>query len=852
MRFLSPARFRPLLTFYTLFFVVPLAPRLATGQTSPNSRSRPHTGKVPAPADQEQFVSYWTSETGWKSELQLRNNLVGQDLIVTPALRLPDGTETNLAAVTIKPQEVKSVDLDTAITATAAPQLVGKWGSIVLRYGSAGYRNLYAAMMIRKTGHPIVFHIDATGESQAFQSGGHEGIWWLPKNSTSDYLLLTNQGKNPIPLDLFLYDASGKAWRQKILLGPSATSRYSVRQLVQASGLAGSYGGLKISTSAHAGSLDTLHFLYDAIAGFSAILKMFDYDPGAKLKERDYAKTSVWTVRAPMLALSNPDLALAFPPGTTLQPQLFLRNTTAKFINVTLRFNWRTATTTGKAPGPTLPLSPYETRRIDVAALQDGKTLPADANWASVIITTDSKPDELIAVAASYDQSLRYGAQTPFSDQLSFKWEGGMWEYDPYHSSIITAGNGGTKPTQAAFTIFYNQGTQKYELEQTLQPDEQMWIDVGKLIREQVPDKNGKVLPADLTSGSYEVEDLTNRAIGTLFEGKVIYDKTYGHVAYGCASCCGYSDALVNFDPLPIPMSYGAQNGVYSHDGCWGNPYDVSYYFQNWFTANAAIATTDVSGYHTGVSVGSTSSSTYGDLQFGQTPDICPIQTFSAGGGDNVLPGFDVGYNAYIAVDHITSATSCIFAGTFNTPYIYMGDANRGTYRTAEQIHVIPDLQNYSGYFEDTGQSRNYGQGSPANGPTSNLSNADEDGIANDCYLWNNANKIYQPFDYDVTFPYAHQAQVHQFGSAYNPLENSSATITWDMRTVLDTTNQQSPTAYVNYNHTCYPAHQIKVNGTVIYSYTPPDNSPPYLFDCLVSHINKVVGVTQPVVVLTH
>ena len=77
----------------------------------------------------------------------------------------------------------------------------------------------------------------------------------------------------------------------------------------------------------------------------------------------------------------------------------------------------------------------------EVAALQDGKTLPANTNWASVTITTNSKPDELVAVAASYDATLRYGAQTPFSDQLTFKWEGGMWEYDPYHNSIITAGN---------------------------------------------------------------------------------------------------------------------------------------------------------------------------------------------------------------------------------------------------------------------------------------------------------------------------------------------------------------------------------------------------------------------------
>jgi hypothetical protein len=105
-------------------------------------------------------------------------------------------------------------------------------------------------------------------------------------------------------------------------------------------------------------------------------------------------------------------------------------------------------------------------------------------------------------------------------------------QYDAQHNSLISAGNGGTKPLQAAFTIYYNQGTQKYELEQTLQPHEQMWIGVGKLIREQVADKNGNTLPGDLTSGSYEFRDLTNKGVGNLFEGKVVYDKTYGHATF--------------------------------------------------------------------------------------------------------------------------------------------------------------------------------------------------------------------------------------------------------------------------------------------------------------------------------
>jgi hypothetical protein len=592
----------------------------------------------PPAVDQEQAIAYWTTETGWTSDLQLRNNAVGQDLTVTPVLRLADGAETSLAPVTIQPQEVKSIDLGAAISAAAAPQLVGAYGSLALRYRSPSQRSLYAAEMVRETGHPVAFHIDAMGPSEEFQAGSREGVWWLPKDTTSDYLILTNQGQNVLPVNLSLYDASGKENKQRVLLGRYETTRFSVRKLLQAAGLAGTYGGIKVSAPAHAGSLDTLHFLFDETAGFSAILKMFEDDPQTKLQERDYAATGVWTLRAPMLALSSPDPALAFPTGTTLRPQLFIRNTTAKPLDAVLRFNWRTASTTGKASGPTLHLFPYETRRVDVAALQGG-TMQKQANWTSVTLTSNALPDEIVAVAASYDDTLRYGAQTPFSDQLSFKWEGGMWEYDPYHDSIITAGNGGTKPTQAAFTIFYNQGTQSYDLEQTLQPDEQMWIDVGKLIREQIPDKNGKALPMDLASGSYEFRDLTNKGVGTLFEGKIIYDKTYGHVAYGCGTCCGYSSAYVRvfFDPLGVPFRSTAGQGVNAYQNCTLTWDDVSdSFWSRWASANTAIATADYYGTHTGTGAGSTTSNSSGYLDLGHRAPNCPRFLVSPKGGVNV------------------------------------------------------------------------------------------------------------------------------------------------------------------------------------------------------------------------
>jgi hypothetical protein len=161
-----------------------------------------------------------------------------------------------------------------------------------------------------------------------------------------------------------------------------------------------------------------------------------------------------------------------------------------------------------------------------------------------------------------------------------------------------------------------------------------MWIDVGKLISQHVPDKNGNILPANLAMGGYQFQDLTNSGVGTLFEGKVIYDKTYGHVAYGCAICCGNRPPTCKFDPLGIPFPGNAWNGIWSYDTCAGQREDVSSTFDSWTIGNPNIATTRSDGYHTSVAVGSTFSNTVGDLPFYRNE--CPLVTYYPQCGDNV------------------------------------------------------------------------------------------------------------------------------------------------------------------------------------------------------------------------
>jgi hypothetical protein len=773
----------------------------------------------------------------------MRNNLAHGDLTVVPVLRDHDGAEFPLAPVTIFPNEVKSVDVSEAVV-KQAPQLAGSYGSVVFRYTSLFTKNLYAAVMVFDGGHPIAFHMDAFADVPEFSAGSREGVWWLPSATVRDYLVLTNKSQRPLPTTLRLYDAKGKSFSQPIVLKPRSTARFSVRELLQKARLAGQYGGIEIEAKSGVGSLDTTHVMFDETAGFSALMKMFDRDPNEQVAPRSGPPTEedkIWTTRAPMLALTNPDAALGFPADTVLQPRIFVRNTTSKAIAASVRFNWRSDDKSGSSNLATLAVAAHGTQLVDISALQKNKVIPAEAHWASVELSAPSQPNDLVAVAASYDASLRHGTQTPFNDTLTYMWEGGHWQADSNHDSIITAGNGGRKAIQARFTLYYDEGRQHYDLEQELKPHEQMWIEVGKLIRDRIADKNGAVLPPGLTMGAYTFQDLTDQGVGNLFEGKVILDRTFGQVAYGCAQCCGMAGApFMYYDPIGVAVSFQGNQDVWDRDTCTGQAKSVldNFLNGNWTTDNSAIATASWAVV-TGVGAGQTNH--YAKGPEGVTVGNKCYAAHTGTSGPVGVEMFSVAYSSYIPVDHVQGPTTsiCYYQGQPHTR-IYMGDANRNTYRTTESIVVVPDTQTDSGFFPNTGATKNYGAGSPANGST--LSAADEDGIANDCHLWNASGKANPGgFLYDVSFPYAHQGQVHFDGSSSNPLE-PPAPILWDMRTVIDTTNPAAPTAIVNYNHTCYPSHQIKVNEKVVYLYTPPENDAAYIFGCLTGILTKISG----------
>jgi hypothetical protein len=616
----------PATTAASLLFLFFLSSSLLCAQSGPPQHPPRPILLGPAkwnPSPQEVSASYWTLEPGWNTELEMRNNLRYWELTITPVLRSAAGQELPLAPVTVAPQHVVSLDLRSL--AQSNPKIlnyIGSFGSVVFRFNGLDAANLFAASMIRREGQPFEFHFDADDAGTSiYKSGGLEGMWWLPAQTSTAYLILSNPSSKTVAGSLVLSSASAN---RRILLsvGPGQTNRIDIRQALGASTQGpsnqGTMGGLTVSMPGNE-SLSATQIVFDEVTGLAAIVKLFDREPEDQPKNH--------RLLAPMMALSQPDPALGFPNGTKLNPVIFLRNATPAAMQVSLTFDWRSESKSGEFAPPLLALAPGEIKILNLADFQQSGQIPADAAWGTVKLGYAGRRADLVAVTISYDKTSRYGLQTPFSESVSRMWAGGMWHVDPTHNTFITTGNAGSEPTAAEVTLFYNGGKSKYRLEKMLSPSQQLWLDLGHLIRDQVPDSDGHTLPPDTMAGSYELRDLDHAAVGLLYEGKLVIDKTYGHAAYGCGDCCGLTIPTLIPDPFGGPPDIDYDEDMQSTEQCGGQLVNIAGDATDWNSSDTAVATLPNSTLHT-VAVGSATGNATVTVQATHPAPRCPQITY--------------------------------------------------------------------------------------------------------------------------------------------------------------------------------------------------------------------------------
>lgn len=255
----------------------------------------------PLSKPQESYAPYWTSEPGWTTELELKNNLLKAPLTVTPVLRLASGKEIALDPVTIPSNTSLSVWVNEGLLAHASDLLSqpGSYGSVVFRYTSPSAGNLYANVLLSIHGEPISFPMLAHAHwdnLQRKQPGSLEGIWWQPRANLNDVLVFTNNSDAKIVGTLTVSDASGKQSKQSLTLGPRQTRRLSTSDLISKAGLSGNYGGVSFALQSPTDAVNAVHFLYDEVSKFSTSLDLSNRYPQMSLRERAGPDAIHWTM----------------------------------------------------------------------------------------------------------------------------------------------------------------------------------------------------------------------------------------------------------------------------------------------------------------------------------------------------------------------------------------------------------------------------------------------------------------------------------------------------------------------------------------------------------------------------
>ncbi|HSA92807.1 MAG TPA: hypothetical protein VLE48_07335 [Terriglobales bacterium] len=592
-----------------LLCVLALSPALVFSQPPPN------LGKV---KDQTVYAPFWSLEPGWSTHLEVRNSLAEKRVTVTPVLRQFTGREILLTTRTLEANQALEIDVEQEV-AKAAPELsqrVGAYGSVLFRFSGTHTRNIYADSMVYMPGHPIAFHFDALMQDANFAAGSQESVWWLPTETASEVLIVTNTGDRPVQGAIELYGPDGTASQRKLAFGPGQTAKLDVRELLRSGNIEGAFGGLRLTLDADGGLIQVAHIVYDEATGYSAIIKPFDRGAPTDIAGQQYV--------AAMVALANPDPALALPEKTVLNPELLLRNASAGIRGVTLSASWREGNKWGVADLGQVQLGSNETRSVDLSTYQQDGIIPAGAHWAAVRLNYRGARGDLVAISATHDPAFRYVLQSPFTDALSFSWRGSMWSVDSTHNSLITTGNAGDKPARVKATLRHALGS--YELtEQTLQPGESIWLNVRQLIQNQIPDREGRTIPLNTTNGIYEFDQVDDDMVGFLYEGKLILDSTYGRATYGCANCCGYDALGLAPNPLGIAVGFSRQDEIYVENACTGAITTRTSYGFNWATGNSTIAGINSTGLVSAFTSGQTTSAANISLRTPGVP-FCPQQ----------------------------------------------------------------------------------------------------------------------------------------------------------------------------------------------------------------------------------
>jgi hypothetical protein len=138
-------------------------------------------------------------------------------------------------------------------------------------------------------------------------------------------------------------------------------------------------------------------------------------------------------------------------------------------------------------------------------------------------------------------------------------------------------------------------------------------VNLGNLIHDRVPDENGNLLPVDLTSGTYDIKDLSS-TYGSLAVNALAFDKTLGtRVGVPLPDCCAQGDPDLSPSHIDVSVDGFTTVAGTATNTCNGAIESIMDQLTYWSAVNPAIAQV-TTGKVTGVSPGLTAANASGTV----------------------------------------------------------------------------------------------------------------------------------------------------------------------------------------------------------------------------------------------
>jgi hypothetical protein len=627
---------------------------------------------------------FWKVEKNFDPVLRMKNVLLHQAVDVVPSLYFADGTEYRLSSVHLEPAGVATISIRSVLQ--MVPAALQAHAS---SYGMAGinYKWSWPAVItsIQNTDEiaSLTDHSSANvnapevhGSADNATARTIQGTWWLPTSAADGFVALSNVALVPRHAHVQFTDRVGAVLATKqVALPKHATVVLRLTDLLGNIQGKDSAGGILIRYSGAANSVQVYAGIEDESSGYSAAPYLFE------MKTDAAQAIHSMVLNAPGVMLGKPGPAMHFPADTYFSPFSLLHNVSGRPLSVALSL---TASVPNASPATRtvdqITLLPDQTLQVDYSKYFS-KDKPLLDGFGALSVAYQGREGDLLFQAGSMDQSQSYVFEVTTTVQAqSASKTICYWSLEGDTDSMIAIWNWSSAAEDLVLTLYYSGG--QYRIPIHLDGRQAYNLDLMDLVRSQVPDAKGNVIPSTITSGSA----LLASTQGEMASISVATSAAVYNVRNAtCSPVCGTCNGAISVSPQPTPVGLIPSSTMQLQPQIRMNTGGTEYLAGGaWSSSNTLISTVNSTGLAQGIAAGSSNTNLDFASIYTGAGYICEGGTFACPvGGFHGFAPTDVIQakinSADITTDAISVSLSGARAGVIGTLTIRVVGASSST-----------------------------------------------------------------------------------------------------------------------------------------------------------------------------